>query len=184
MSVYFVGGASAAGKTTCTKSLALRFHLPVVELDDFQRLIMDAIPSLERRAPATFRIAEAVLRELLSARSHCIVEGSWLEPREADQLRREFGPSFQPVYCGYHDPDLTARSERLKSGGRHWLSQVTPEHRTAFLATQRAHSEVFRRNCEHLGLPYFDFTSFEDGAGQLEQDFRSWLAPIASSRSQ
>lgn len=176
--VYFVGGASGAGKTSSTKSLSEQYGVPVVELDEFQRLIMPAIPQSEPRAVAMRRIAKATLLELLASRSRCIVDGSWVGPDEAAVLRSEYGSLFHPVYCGYHDSDMVVRYAVLKERGLHWLTRESVEVALDFLERQRRHSEDFRESCGRLGISYIDFTSFAAGFQALETDFSRWAKSI------
>ena len=179
--IYFVGGASGAGKTTVTKKLSQKFDIPVVELDDFQRLIMTAVPVLENRITAMRTISRCVIEQLVGARSRTLVDGAWIEPEEAAELRARYGASFHPVYCGYQDQDLSARLTGLRNKGSHWLSREPGEAAAAFMLKQSRDSERLRAECARWGMSYCDFTSYALGSEALGGDFERWV--LSSNRN-
>lgn len=179
--IYFVGGASGAGKTTATKKLSEKFGIPVLELDDFQRLLMTTLPLLENRIPAMRTISRCVIDHLVAARSPAVVEGAWIEPEEAAELRSRYGAFFHPVYCGYQDQDLSARLRDIRSKGSHWLSRESGETAAAFMLKQCRDSERLRAECARLGMSYCDFTHHALGAEALSCDFERWIVAPDSS---
>lgn len=174
--VYFVGGASGAGKTTATKKLAGAFGIPVVELDDVQRLLMTALPALEDRIVAMRRISRCLVEQLAQAHACSIVDGAWIEPEEAAELRSRYGRSFHPVYCGYHDPDPSDRLAGLRAEGSHWLAREPQDAARAFMLKQCRDSEKLRSECVRRGMSYCDFTSYAIGSAALGADFKRWIA--------
>jgi predicted kinase len=173
--VYYIGGASAAGKTTASIRLAAAAGVGRVELDDLQRAIMPALPDASRRAIVTRQLARAAVIALLDSDAECIIDGAWLEPAEAEQLRAGYGVRFHPLYCGYREVNIEARLSAIRSAGQHWLASVSQTEAAQFLDKQVTDSETLKQTCRHIGIPYYDFTVYEMGFAALKTDFERWL---------
>jgi predicted kinase len=173
--VYYIGGASAAGKTTASIRLAAAARVGRVELDDLQRAIMPALPDVSRRAVVTRQLARAAVTALLDSDAKCIIDGAWLEPLEAEHLRERYGQRFHPLYCGYRAGNIEARLSAIRSAGEHWLASISQTEAAQFLEKQVIDSETLKQTCEHIGIPYYDFTDPEVGFAALKTDFEQWL---------
>ena len=173
--IYYIGGASGAGKTTSGKQLAESSGIVLVEIDDLQRLIMPAVPLLEQRVVATRKIARCVVQELLKAQASCLVDGAWVEPSESARLRSRYGGAFHPVYCGYEGEALELRLASMRTRGVHWLTRESSLSAMTFLQKQVANSKAVKKRCAELGISYIDFTDFDRGFAALKTDFLVWL---------
>jgi adenylate kinase family enzyme len=165
--VIFIGGASAAGKTTFAQQLGRLLQLPVLSLDRFYGAIGPAFVDGEEHRAATRRICRALVRELLLSGARCIVEGGWLRPPGAAALRSDYG--LEVLYCGF--PETTA-AERLRAirsaeGEPHWLAAQSDAQALAWLEGQIEGSRRQRDQCAVLGLSYLDCSRFEEGAAAL-----------------
>lgn len=67
--IYFVGGASGAGKSRATQHLARLHSVALIELDDLQRSIMPAIPDADQRAAVTRAMADLLIESFSLSRA-------------------------------------------------------------------------------------------------------------------
>jgi predicted kinase len=165
--VIFIGGASAAGKTTLARQLGSLLQLPVLGLDRLFGALGPAFAEVEEQRAATRRIARALVQELLLSGARCIVEGGWLRPPDAAALRSDNG--LEVLYCGF--PETTAaerlRAIRTAEGEPHWLALQSDAEALAWLEGQIEGSRRQRDQCAVLGLSYFDCSRFEKSAAAL-----------------
>ena len=173
--IYFIGGASASGKSTIAKELSNLYSFPVVELDQFHDILIPIVHDRERQVKATRKVALEVVRQLLELNVSCIVEGGWVQPRRASKLREKSEGCFCPVYCGYPKADIESRYLLLKRSGSHWLNSESRNEARSFLGTQIKESEYYRQECEKLRIEFFDFTEFLEGSKNLRAHFERWL---------
>jgi gluconate kinase len=173
--IYFVGGASGAGKTSATQQLAKRHGVALIELDDLQRMIMPAVPDGEARIPVMREVTQSLIRQLLAAESFCLIDGAWLEPQAASELLAA-SEALKVVYCGYTHADVDERQRTIRGRGVHWTASLSQEQGREFLTKQVRDSVVLQQHCAALALPYFDFSDFDSGTAALERDFCSWLS--------
>lgn len=173
--IYFIGGASASGKSTIAKGLSVLYALPVVELDRFYDILMQAICDREELVVATKKVALEVVKQFLGAKAGCIIEGGWIQPEQANKLKKEAKGRFYPVYCGYPKANIESRYLAIKKSGSHWLSSQSEPEARSFLITQIKESEYYRQECEKLRIEFFDFTEFSEGSRVLRAHFEKWL---------
>lgn len=166
MSIYFIGGASASGKSTAAKKLA-SLSFPVVELDDFHRILMNCIIDCEKLELATENVAETAVRQLLASHSSCLVEGGWIKPEKASILRAEFGDVFQSVFCGYPRGVASERLKEIKQAGTHWLAAYPDDFCLNFLQKQIDGSKWYEEECDKFSLTFIDFSNFSAGQSTL-----------------
>jgi hypothetical protein len=168
--IYFVGGASGAGKSRATQHLARLHRVALIELDDLQRAIMPAIPDADQRAPVMRAIADLLLQQLIEMRASCIVDGSWIEPDRARELQLVSGGYLKPVFCGYSAESVNARYEHMRQSNAHWLTRESEQWALAFLHKQAVNSLTIQQKCRELRMDYIDFSSFANGAAELERN--------------
>jgi predicted kinase len=174
--VFFVGGASASGKSTATKRMAAEHVVPCIELDALRNAMAPAFVDEGLLTNAMNGMTKALLRELVAGGADMIVEGGWLQPDAAEELVREFGHRFHPVFCGYPDDSPSQRLATIRSHPRnnHWLaSRADAEER---LKKEVAGSHYYRTEAQNRGLLFVDFTVPADGCTHLEQLYREWRA--------
>lgn len=172
--IYFVGGASGAGKSRATQHLARLHGVALIELDDLQRSIMSAIPDTDLRAPVMRAMAVCLVQQLTGMRAACIVDGSWIEPERARELQLVSGGYLKPVFCGYSTESVYPRYEHMRQSSVHWLTRETESWALAFLHKQAVDSLIIQQKCRELHMDYIDFSSFANGAAELERNFLCW----------
>ena len=181
MTVIYIGGASAAGKTTAAQRLGALLRWPVLGLDTLAHLLRPAIPAYQRHIPAIERVSRALVAELLEEGADCIVEGGWLRPPAGAALR---AAGLAPVYCGYEE---TTASERLRtlrsaSGAPHWVTTIPEDDALAWLEEQIAGSRRYREACARDGLAYVDCSRLGAGVEALCREATA-LARAAQTRA-
>ena len=173
--IYFIGGASASGKSTIAKELSSLYSFPVVELDRFHDILMPIVHDREQLVRTTGKITLEVVRQLLELNVSCIVEGGWIQPRKASKLKEKSKGYFYPVYCGYPRADVESRYSVIQKDGLHWLNSKPGKKAQSFLRTQIDESESYRQECERLQIEFFDFTVFSEGSEALRSHFEKWF---------
>ncbi|MFO1423224.1 MAG: hypothetical protein U1F70_06160 [Candidatus Competibacteraceae bacterium] len=173
--IYFIGGASASGKSTVAKELSNLYSLPVVELDRFYDVLMPIVHDRELLVSITDQVVLEVARQLLELKADCIIEGGWIQPKQASRLKDKSKGRFWPVYCGYPRADIESRYSAIKKSGSHWLTSESKKEARSFLIKQVEGSEYYRKKCEKLGIDFFDFTEFLEGSKTLHAHFEKWF---------
>ena len=97
------------------------------------------------------------------------------------------GEAFHPVFCGFPNADPKAHLKRIwthyaETGHLHWLMGKDTEEALAFLQAQVEDSRRLRDECGALGIAFFDFSVFEDGAAALTAHFQCLLADGAGTQ--
>lgn len=179
--IYFVGGASAAGKSTISKELAVCYSLPLVELDKFHDILIPVIGERELLIETTSEVALAAVELLLKTKAACIIEGGWIKPAQAHMLKNNFCSRFCPVYCGYPGAGVATRYLAIQANGTHWLNDKPRSEAHAFLTTQIKESAEYKQECERFQLAFFDFTDFSAGSKALRAHFEMWLQKAEES---
>lgn len=178
--IYFIGGASASGKSTVASRMAERDALPVIELDRFYDLLSRHLRDREVLASVTERMAREVATQLLRCNALGLLEGGWIYPARARKLQDEFDGRFCPVYCGYPRADAKERLTLIKHGDRHWLTEESKKTAVAYLQEQIEESRWYQKECQKYALPFFDFSSIEEGAQALERHYQRWRRSLGA----
>lgn len=176
--IYFIGGASGAGKTRGAQQLAQISSLPAIEIDALQRLLIPAIPDTDLRSPVVRALTRVLLEQLIQVRATCIVDGAWLEPEMADRLKQDSNDYFHPVFCGYSSENLEARYQSVRHANEHWLAYMPDDWARAFVQKQVSDSSVVAQKCRELNIDYVDFTDFASGSSQLLENFAAWKSRL------
>jgi len=177
--VYYIGGASASGKSTVAKRLSENAGFGLIELDELFNAVKATVDSKETAISVMNNVANVLVRQLLAANICCVVEGSWLLPEAADGITATY-PRFRAVYCAYPHSSARARLELLRSDDKHWLTREDEETALAFLQEQI--SLWYETECNRLNLAFFDFSEIDKGAQMLKEDFVEWLDGPSSPR--
>jgi predicted kinase len=174
--VFFVGGASASGKSTATKRMAVEHAVPCIELDALRNAMARAFVDKALLIKAMNGMTKALLRELIAGGADVIVEGGWMQPNDAEELVREFGHRFRPVFCGYPDDSPSERLEKIRTheGTKHWLNSRADAEQ--FLEGQISGSAYYENEAHSRGLDFINFTDPAGGCKRLEQVYRDWRA--------
>lgn len=180
-SIYFIGGASASGKSTVARLLAAEDGRSVVALDNYYDILESAFHDHDLLVKISERIALEVVTQLLATNAFCIVEGGWIAPQQARKLRERSAGRFYPVYCGYPETKASTRLAVIKNDQNHWLAEKSEKAAHAFLKTQIQQSHWYRTQCQKYELPFFDFSSLEAGVAALRSNYYKWREMKASS---
>lgn len=178
--VYFIGGASASGKSWVAQSLAQKHCLPLIHLDEFHNALRSVPASGSDLEEATKAVCLVATKQLLMLGRLCIVEGGWIDPDVAASLFGSGEVVRSAVYCGYGDNALEQKYDSIVQGGAHWLAKRPRGDALEFLKDQVRGSEWYRDGCTNHGISYIDFTEFDDGTRSLECHFNGWFTRNSS----
>lgn len=175
MSLYFIGGASASGKSTIARILATKSHRSAIELDAYYDLLEPLTRNHRALEQATTQVSLELVRQMLKLGAKGIVEGGWIAPAQARQLHRESEGHFYPVYCGYPQAKAKSRLALIRAQQQHWLADKPNSEALEFLRQQIKDSRWYQQECTKYALPFFDFSEVASGAAALERDYCAWL---------
>lgn len=174
--IYFIGGASASGKSTCAHLLAEEFDVNTIELDDIFDVIKQAVGDEDTGVNITNKVAPYCVKQFIKSGVTGILEGGWLNPKQASKIAAQYGSKFQPVYCGYTNADIPARLAMIFERGDHWLAEMDHQEALDWLKDQIEASRWYASGCKKYNLPFFDFSDFTKGCRQLRKHYKSWRA--------
>ncbi|MBL8251594.1 MAG: hypothetical protein JNK31_07995 [Candidatus Competibacter sp.] len=174
--IYFIGGASASGKSVAARKLVAGDGRAIIELDNFYDILASALADHVILEKVTGKIAAEAVIQLLAANAFCLVEGGWIDPSRASKLKDKSEGRFYPVYCGYAHGKVKERLRIIKNGKNHWLAEQSGKAARDFLRSQIELSRWYRKQCEKYALPFFDFSSVEEGMAALVADYGRWQA--------
>lgn len=178
--IYFIGGASASGKSVVARALAAEAQWPIVELDEFYDILDSAFEDHTNLEKATDKIALQVVVQLLAVNAACLVEGGWIDPAPAKKLKDRSQGQFYPVYCGYPNGTVEQRLTMIKREKAHWLAERSKKTARAYLESQIKHSRWYQRQCDQYGLPFFDFSDISVGVAALSANYTDWLRSVGT----
>lgn len=178
--IYFIGGASASGKSVVAKMLAAKDQCSIVELDEFYDILEGTFKDHAGLEEVTGKIALQVVAELLAVNAVCLVEGGWIDPAQAKKLKDRTQGRFYPVYCGYPNGDVEQRLAMIKQEKSHWLAEKSKKTARAYLASQIEDSRRYQRQCEKYELPFFDFSDVNAGTAALSANYTAWQGSLAA----
>jgi hypothetical protein len=172
--IYFVGGVSAAGKSTVTQRLADMSGYRIVALDDLYNFLRAGMNDRHSSEEVTRKITIDIIEQFLAFETTCIMEGGWILPDKAKELKDRHGEEFYPVFCGYPNADVSERMELIKSGKVHWLCETSKEYLNAWVQEQAEESQWFQDECAKYEIPFFDFSNVEEGSAALTTNYTQW----------
>lgn len=172
--IYFVGGASASGKTVSTQALAQEFSVNTVTLDDFYDIIRKSFNDEPLVQKTTKNVTTSCVNKFLSIGATGIIEGGWIAPSQAAKICKSYGNRFCPVYCGYPQADIDTRLEMIVRDGKHWLAGRSQKEARKWLKEQIEGSLWYASECLKYSIPFFDFSDVKKGQQQLQAHYRAW----------
>lgn len=172
--IYFIGGASASGKSFCTGELKQKFGVKNIELDDLYNVIKPAVSDDSVAKNITKDVVLFCVKKFLEASVTGILEGGWINPSVAFEISNISGSQFQAVYCGYPNADVELRLETIISHGKHWLTRKDRATAIEWLNNQTAASRWYEDECKKYGIPFFDFSDVMAGSSQLHDHYSAW----------
>lgn len=169
--MIYIGGASAAGKSSAAKQLSAQCGAPVVELDKYFN-ILTRIGCGEIVAEQGMRdLSRTLVEDFLRADTRCIVEGGWINPDAIAALKKEYGEKLQTAYCGHLTADVESLLASIVAKGEHWLAKKPSDEARAFLLSQIKGSEWYQSECKKHNVRFFDFSDQAKGVECLVRYF-------------
>lgn len=175
MGVFFIGGASGSGKSTVARAIASRLCVPLLQLDDLHDLLKPPPGSdCDAHVKTTEAVAPFLIEQLLKAGANALVEGGWIQPEGAKDLRAKWPRRFTAVYCGY--PGVTAHERFTR------MCQVNSTHHLLSgnnvidaLNQQICDSKSYQTRCNNLNFRFVDFSDLAAGRAALNTAVDDWL---------
>lgn len=175
--IYYIGGASGAGKSTVASRLAAYYGFEHIELDKIFVSVGQWVEDPDLRSSLTDSQSILVADWLLRLNAGCILEGGWINPAQAQKLIDKYGDRFCPVYCGFKgdSAELHHRYALTSAHSQHWLIRESRSEAYAWLERQVVGSLWYESECLEFGFPFFDFSDFNAGSSRLESHFRDLM---------
>lgn len=172
--VYFVGGASASGKSVATRQMAIESGLPRIELDGlYNALEQDCDEKTRQRVMKTS--TRVYIQQLLDAGASMIVEGGWMWPDVAAELVQQSNGRLSAVFCGYPNATAADKLKAIRNYGqapKHWLARKDKDWALSWIEKQISGSREYEDAAAKVNLHFFDFSDVSSGNAQLLNHFR------------
>ncbi len=170
--VIYIGGASAAGKSTAAEMLSTQTGRPVFDLDKILHQVEKHADTSEEQGDFTRILARTFIEEMLTTKTRCIVEGVWIQPAISAELLDQYGRNYFPIYCGYPNANAEERLQTIADNGTHWLAMRPKPEATAFIQDKiEKQSTQIRAEANKYGLNFIDFSTQSQGCEDLLQLF-------------
>lgn len=164
--LYLIGGPGRSGKTTLARRLTLHHRIPYVGLDHLMMALARGAPCLgiDPSAPESevtariWPVCEALIETVLDDREEMALEGFPITPAHVASLRDRHGEAFRACFLGQPgiDPDARWHLEQQTAVMGSWMLDLGPDEGRAELLRLRETSRELERDCDRLGLPFFD----------------------------
>ena len=177
-----VGGASRSGKTRIARKILADKRIPYLSLDWLMMGFNDGIPEYgihhllwpdeiaRRMAPFLQGMIDCMLVDGMDY----VIEGEAVLPRLAADLIERHPDKVRAAFLGYTDIDAADKVALVKmygDGDNDWLTAKPDEYIRDHVGNMIGHSKTIRKECEELGLPYFDTSKDFQGATEAAMDF-------------
>jgi hypothetical protein len=103
-----------------------------------------------------------------------VIEGEAMLPRFAADLIERNPDKVRAAFLGYTKIDVEAKVGLVKKygdGDNDWLTEKSDEYIRDHIGSMIGHSMMIRKECEKLGLRYFDTAEDFQGATEAAIDF-------------
>lgn len=126
--MIIVTGAPAAGKTTLSRNLAERFHLPAINKDDIKELLFDSLGIKDKEwalklGMTSFQLLFMFVEKMMQTGRPFIVEGNFDNNHSTKhfmELKSRYNCKVVQLFCHAQDEVLYERyAVRDSSGKRH-----------------------------------------------------------------
>ncbi|AHM05553.1 hypothetical protein roselon_03295 [Roseibacterium elongatum DSM 19469] len=174
--LILLSGARGAGKTVAAARLGAALSMGVIRLDRYFVRYKTVTRCEDTSREAARLIARQLITDLIDARSRAVLEGGWILPKLAAELRDTHG--LEPVFLGFPGAWPKKRLKAIRDGAH--LSPTGRSHNLAWLDEDEALEIVGRQiglsrwqqtMCRDLDIPYFDMTDFSAGSAAMAAHF-------------
>jgi hypothetical protein len=164
--IFYIGGASGSGKSHAARMIREKYRIPVINLDDYYNIFH---PTCNEDISETFmrNVSEHLVEDLIKFQGTGILEGGWIDPNVAIQIRSKFDSKFKPVYAGYINDNAQNRLNFLKSNPGHWLLNEQEDFAISFLNKQISDSGDYMNKCRQGLIDYIDFSDPTSGCNEM-----------------
>jgi hypothetical protein len=165
--LYFVGGASRAGKSSLARKLLMQHYIPYFSVDMLMMGFVQGMPEfrLDPDAPEVVRaeqlwpllkqIAVSILEEEHTHPTY-LLEGDELLPRHVSELAQGYPGKVRACFMGYTNISPEEKLQAVRRREADWMQSYTDEQVLAFLAGAVDFSHYLRQECTTYSLPYID----------------------------
>jgi 2-phosphoglycerate kinase len=165
--IYFIAGASRAGKTYMAKVLMAKLGIPLLELDYLKMGFANGLPDYgihplqdeETLADLLWPYLAGMIKAIVENGDDYIVEGCYVLPRHADEARTQHPGQIRACFLGYADkrPVDKLSEVRLHGGGADDnLRDRSDAEALADIERFVSFSRYLQSECSRLGFPYFE----------------------------
>jgi hypothetical protein len=177
-----VGGASRSGKTRIARKILADKRIPHLSLDWLMMGFNDGIPEYgihhllwpDEIARRMEPFLQGMIDCMLVDGMDYVIEGEAMLPRFAADLIERNPDKVRAAFLGYTEIDVEAKVGLVKKygdGDNDWLTEKSDEYIRDHIGSMIGHSMMIRKECEELGLPYFDTSEDFQGATEAAIDF-------------
>lgn len=165
--LFLVGGTSRSGKTLIAKKILADKRIPYLSLDWLMMGFNDGIPEYgihhllwpneiaEKMGPFLRGMIDCMLVDGMDY----VIEGEAMLPELVADLINKNPDKIRAVFVGYTEisvGDKVALVKKHVTAENDWLTNEPDEYIRDHIGNMITYSKGIRKNCEELGLPYFD----------------------------
>lgn len=178
--LYFLGGASRAGKSKLARRLLIERQLPYLSLDILLMGIANGVPSYGHnpdesalvRGEQMWPLIRAMGVNILETDVDYVLEGDILLPRHVTELKQAHGEVVKACFIGYTEVPVKQKLDDIRTKGgeaNDWLQGSPDEYVRDLVERNTVFSVYLRDECARYGLRYFDGS--HDFLGALDAAF-------------
>ncbi len=170
MTLYFIGGATRAGKSTLARRVIKKTGLPFLHLDCLMMGLILGVKAwkLDGETDDMIRARRMwpVLKNLIGTmiddtpEQDYLFDGVIFLPEHLAELQSKYqGKKMRGVWLGYTKDSLAEKKQMIMNdkSADNWLRNKTDERINKVLNYGVSKSRQIKRRCEKFGLPYYDF---------------------------
>ena len=188
--LYFVGGASRAGKTTIAREILGRHRLPYVSLDWLMMGFNDGIPEYgihhllfpDEIAERMWPFLKAMCESMLNAGVELVIEGEAILPELISELVEAHPTDIRICFVGYADIDVDEKFHEIRAhsdGQADWLADKSDDYVRDHIRNMIAFSRRIRADCNRRQLPYFETSTDFTAAMEAARNSLGLYSPVA-----
>jgi|GEM_PF-1128566 adenylate kinase family enzyme len=171
--IYLIGGAPRVGKTTLSKMILERKHIPFISTDLLRDALHEAYPELHIKDGKWKDWSKNFNAFFVSLVKHaheifpdCVIEGDVFFPSQVASLNNK---NVICCYLGTSKTDL----ETLKGVNVYddWVTELTPKEQATLPELIVSISNDFKKEAEKYRIPYFDMANNREN--QLEKAYKA-----------